>query len=164
MTLGFCLLCGILMGLLVIGIGAMVFDLMDEILGIIICIAGALMLIFGVIGCGAYALGSEKVENTIHVPVCTTSNNIQIIEYNDVDTGLPVIVNVNEAFKKIFVEGECISVTIYSEGPYNGIYMRPKETIDVCEDPMCQPPTFIPPPLKRKHRNKMGYQIIWDTP
>jgi hypothetical protein len=159
MSIGFCVGGGIIMGALVMLVGVMIADLASEIAGAIVGIIGIAMVLVGLICCCAYGLAEEKIEKTLHVPV-STINNVQIIQYYSPITGIPIIINVNDTFDRSFCDGECIAVTVYIEGPYNGIYGRPSCSVDVCEDPMCQPPTFIPPPLHRRDRKGRGLPCV----
>jgi len=90
----------------------------------VVCCVSSCLFVASILGVAAYCVAPEKIEKEIICPVYEIED-VQYIQHADPDTGLPVIVNVNEEFEKRFYNSSRIKVTVFSEGPYNGIYERP---------------------------------------
>jgi hypothetical protein len=104
-----------------------------EALGIVVCLAGI----------GLYVMAEKQVEYKLFIPI-STIDGAQYVQYDDPDSGCPVLINVNEMFSRKFLPGELIEVTVFSEGPYNGVYKRPNEHVRIADPSEFHDPT--PPP------------------
>ena len=108
----------------------------------IVASIASLVCATGLIGVCLYGIADDKVEYEMFLPVETIGNS-QYVQYQDPATGDPVLYNVNYIFERKFDQHDRIKVTIYSAGPYNGVYGRPNPGIEVPN--MDRPPE--PPPL-----------------
>jgi len=105
----------------------------------IISILSSIVAVIGLWCVVAYNIAEEKVEQMLFVSV-SEIGNAQFITYEHPDKKQPVVINVNAYFSRHFITGkDIIEVTIFSDGPYNGIYGRPKTKITV-------PPSWPTPP------------------
>jgi len=118
-----------------------------------------LVAVLSLVGMSMYGLASEKVEYEMYLPI-ETIGNAQYVQYQCPDTGDPVLYNVNACFERQFDECDRIKVTIFSAGPYNGIYMRPDATVEVpnMDRPPAAPPLYIiePSPPKNDKQRRRG--------
>jgi len=132
MTFGACVLM-LLFGLFACLIALMIYT--EAYYKITSVVSGIFSILFGVVavvglsGMCLWGCAENKVEAVHLIPV-SEIDGVQYIQYQHPDYNAPTIINVNERFKRSFIAGDdVIEVTIYSKGPYNGIYERPRTKI-----------------------------------
>lgn len=120
-----------------------------------------LALVCSIGGIGLYAVADEKVEYEMFLSVHTIGE-AQYVQWNDPDTRMPHILNVNERFNKVFTPYDKIKVTVFSKGPYNGVYNRPDVYIELpnVDKPPAMPSDYyyVTPP------DNMGCILSPETP
>ena len=160
MDLEICFL-ALVLGCIVYAMFALVLFNLEGLGSLIASAVSVCMVMFGVVGMTLYGLAPEKIESQ-YIQGVAIIEGVQYIQYTDPDSHTPVILNVNEFFKRSFTLDDMIQVTIYSKGPYNGIYHRPKPKMEVLDTPTCDiqiiplppgilaPGMFEVPPLQPK--------------
>lgn len=89
----------------------------------------------GIVGCCLYGIAENQIETELYLRAEVLGDDTQYIQYDHPDHELPIVINVNKRFGRVMSEFDLVRVTIYSEGPYNGVYKRPGDKIELVDTP-----------------------------